>query len=261
MTKHFKRNTIILNSMLQMYDDDVQAPLSIGASDRYYKAAKFPTRNIATKIVLIYGGSDSLVDIRVMLRELPRHTVAKEIPHFEHLDFLWAQDVDTLVFPHVFEALNVYAGRDHLKSTELARQSPRYRRLAITDDSKYPDDDLSSPSSSEIGGGTPSSMRDREMTTDSSGNSSSAVMFRGGQIQDTRGNCTAGRSNYLASMLKKNGKHNRKRSGSMSSTRSFDSNGKVGEGGIDVGPGRATAGVSNVGPPSSHSGKINGFKR
>ncbi|ETI23499.1 hypothetical protein G647_05301 [Cladophialophora carrionii CBS 160.54] len=99
---------IIRNKSFQMYDDDSTNRFSIGASNRYYKVAKFPTRNIKTPIVLVYGGSDSLVDIRVMLKELPRHTIATEIPHFEHLDFLWAQDVDTLVFPHVLEALRYY---------------------------------------------------------------------------------------------------------------------------------------------------------
>ena len=103
---------IIRNKSFQMYDDDASNAFSIGASNRYYKIAKFPTRNIKTPIVLVYGGSDSLVDIRVMLKELPRHTIATEVPHFEHLDFLWAQDVDKLVFPHVFEALRYYAIED-----------------------------------------------------------------------------------------------------------------------------------------------------
>jgi len=96
---------IIRNKSFQMYDDDSSGKVSITATNRYYKPAKFPTRNIKTPIVLAYGGSDSLVDIRVMLKELPRHTIATEIAHYEHLDFLWAQDVDKLVFPHVFEAL------------------------------------------------------------------------------------------------------------------------------------------------------------
>ncbi|KAK5459675.1 cholesterol esterase [Exophiala xenobiotica] len=100
---------IIRNKSFQMYDDDGSNKFSIGASNRYYKVAKFPTRNIKTPIVLVYGGSDSLVDIRVMLKELPRHTIATEIPHFEHLDFLWAQDVHNLVFPHVLESLRYYA--------------------------------------------------------------------------------------------------------------------------------------------------------
>ncbi|KIW20529.1 hypothetical protein PV08_01104 [Exophiala spinifera] len=100
---------IIRNKSFQMYDDDASNKFSIGASNRYYKVAKFPTRNIKTPIVLVYGGSDSLVDIRVMLKELPRHTIATEIPHYEHLDFLWAQDLHNLVFPHVLESLRYYA--------------------------------------------------------------------------------------------------------------------------------------------------------
>ena len=105
---------IIRNKSFQMYDDDASNAFSVGASNRYYKVAKFPTRNIKTPVVLLYGGSDSLVDIRVMLKELPKHTTAKEIPHFEHLDFLWAQEVDQLVFPHVFDALKYYTNAGSL---------------------------------------------------------------------------------------------------------------------------------------------------
>lgn len=99
---------IIRNGVFQMYDDEAPNPITSNRS-KYYKVAKFPTRNIKTPIVLVWGGSDSLVDIDVMLKELPRHTVAKEIPHYEHLDFLWASSVDKLVFPHVFEALDKHA--------------------------------------------------------------------------------------------------------------------------------------------------------
>lgn len=123
---------IIRNKSFQMFDDDVQAPLSLGASDRYYKVAKFPTRNIKTPIVLLYGGSDSLVDVNVMQRELPKHTVAQEISHFEHLDFLWAQNVDTLVFPYIFEALDRYAGRDRLEEYGLIYKS--VQNLSVSED-------------------------------------------------------------------------------------------------------------------------------
>jgi lysosomal acid lipase/cholesteryl ester hydrolase len=99
---------IIRNGKFQMYDDEVQAPWSVSDGARFYKVPRFPTRNIKTPIVMIYGGSDSLVDINIMLKELPKHTVAREVPHYEHLDFLWAHDVETEVFPHVFEALNKY---------------------------------------------------------------------------------------------------------------------------------------------------------
>ncbi|EAW17895.1 sterol esterase [Aspergillus fischeri NRRL 181] len=99
---------IMRHRTFQMYDDEVHAPFSVVASQRFYKPVKYPTRNIKTPIVLLYGGSDSLIDIGAMLRELPRGTVAKSIPSYEHLDFLWARDVDQQVFGHVFEALERY---------------------------------------------------------------------------------------------------------------------------------------------------------
>jgi lysosomal acid lipase/cholesteryl ester hydrolase len=99
-----------------MYDDEAPNPM-VSNRSKYYKVAKFPTKNIKTPIVLVYGGSDSLVDIEVMLKELPRHTIAKEIPHYEHLDFLWANSVDQLVFPHVFDALTEYAHADNNMET------------------------------------------------------------------------------------------------------------------------------------------------
>ena len=112
---------IIRNGKFQMYDDEMQGPLGISDTAKYYKVAKFPTRNIKTPIVMLYGGSDSLVNIDVMLKELPKHTHAREIPHYEHLDFLWASDVHQQVFPHVFEALEKYTdGGDHQRSMKIA---------------------------------------------------------------------------------------------------------------------------------------------
>ncbi|TKA24298.1 hypothetical protein B0A50_06767 [Salinomyces thailandicus] len=114
---------IIRNGTFQMYDDETTTPLAVGNSAKYYKVAKFPTRNIKTPIVLIYGGSDSLVDIKLMLKELPRHTVAKGVPKYEHLDLLWASDVDRLVFPHVLDALETYAFPEETKDAALAWRS------------------------------------------------------------------------------------------------------------------------------------------
>jgi lysosomal acid lipase/cholesteryl ester hydrolase len=110
---------IIRNGKFQMFDDEVTSPTSFSTGSKYYKVAKFPTRNIKTPIVLVYGGSDSLVDINLMLKELPRHTVAKCVPKYEHLDLLWASDVDTLVFPHVLEALDSYAQPSSTKMEAL----------------------------------------------------------------------------------------------------------------------------------------------
>ncbi|RYC53860.1 hypothetical protein CHU98_g12347 [Xylaria longipes] len=104
---------MIRNKSFQMFDDDVQTYLGKNTLNKYTKVAKYPTRNIRTPIVIVYGGSDSLVDIKVMLKELPKRTVATEIPHYEHLDFLWARDADTQVFRHVFDALDNFTSADN----------------------------------------------------------------------------------------------------------------------------------------------------
>lgn len=104
---------VIRNRSFQLYDDDIHQPISVSTTRKFSKVAKYPTRNIRTPIVLVYGGSDSLVDINSMLRELPPQTVATEIPHYEHLDFLWARDVDVQVFQHVFDALDSFTDAEH----------------------------------------------------------------------------------------------------------------------------------------------------
>jgi len=98
------------NAGFQMYDDEVQAPVSF-LGKKFYHPAKFPTRNIVTPIFLLYGENDSLVDIDVMLAELPRHTTHQGVPNHEHVDMLWGQDVHEVVIPHVLHALKQTHGR------------------------------------------------------------------------------------------------------------------------------------------------------
>ena len=251
---------IIRNKSFQMYDDDVQAPLSIGASDRYYKPAKFPTRNIKTPILLVYGGSDSLIDIKVMLKELPRHTISKEVAHFEHLDFLWAQEVETLVFPHVFAALEQYAGRDHHRNFSLSA------RRAIAPGADYSEDDLSSSITAGESSDVPAAANESrdinhvnlahessESTKDTSPLASSIIS----QTISLDGHAdpftpiVPKRSGLGKSLLGSNIKH--KRSHSRSSNTSLDSIKRFGEAGISVGAGRPTlGGISPTSNLSSH---------
>ena len=247
---------IIRNKSFQMYDDDTQAPLSIGASERYYKVAKFPTRNIKTPIVLVYGGSDSLVDINVMLRELPKHTVAKEIPHFEHLDFLWAEHVETLVFPQVFDALEAYAGRDHGQLRYLTdgyvddgHDMKRYMGLS--------GDESSSPMPAEMSDGDARHNGPTGKTPDVSAElvhhtspaklpsrrepatplSPSPIVLTLDQRHES---AQRARQRWSGAWTKGDRKH--QRSGSTSSSISTDSLAKFGEGGISIGVGKATVG-------------------
>lgn len=96
---------IMREGAFQMYDDDVSAFGSPGG--RAYRPARFPTKNIVTPIVLLYGNRDSLVDIQMMLKELPDHTTVRCLDGYEHLDVLWGKDVDKDVIPEVVNALKV----------------------------------------------------------------------------------------------------------------------------------------------------------
>lgn len=102
------------NSAFQMYDDDNDA-LSPAAAARgptiAYRPARFPTKNIATPVVLLYGTSDSLVDIDVMKSQLPGHTEAKPLIGYEHVDILWGEHVDRDVIPEVLRSLRKYCCR------------------------------------------------------------------------------------------------------------------------------------------------------
>lgn len=67
---------------------------------------QYPLNNIQIPITLIYGDTDSLVDIKVMLSQLPRdNTEAIPVAGHEHLDMIWGSDIDLLVFTHVIRKL------------------------------------------------------------------------------------------------------------------------------------------------------------
>lgn len=109
---------IMRNAAFQMYDDDVQASAtpkvkgeSGGSTRFYYRPARFPTRNISTPVVLLYGTNDSLVDIDVMASQLPEQTIKKPLEGYEHVDIMWGANVDKDVIPEVLKSLKAYARR------------------------------------------------------------------------------------------------------------------------------------------------------
>jgi len=64
------------NGHFTMYDDDcfdVTAPSARGAPSgpTSYHPVRFPTKNISSPIVLVYGNQDSLADINLIVQELP----------------------------------------------------------------------------------------------------------------------------------------------------------------------------------------------
>lgn len=100
---------IMRNETFQMYDDSLAmssiSPIRSSSSNSSHRPVRFPTRNIVTPIVLLWGDHDSLVDISVLLNALPDHTVAKRLKSYEHVDILWGRDVHKDVIPEVLGAL------------------------------------------------------------------------------------------------------------------------------------------------------------
>jgi lysosomal acid lipase/cholesteryl ester hydrolase len=98
------------------FDDDVAATgaaLSLSRHDMRARPSvpmRFPTRNIATPIVLLWGDADSLVDINAMRAQLPEAARDRRLRGYEHLDILWGDDVHRDVIPHVLEELRRHAG-------------------------------------------------------------------------------------------------------------------------------------------------------
>ncbi|PCH36727.1 alpha/beta-hydrolase [Wolfiporia cocos MD-104 SS10] len=101
---------IMRTGVFSMYDDetDALAPKRKRAGVTSYAPLRFPTRNISAPVLLLYGNEDSLVDIDIMLRELPAHTRARRLHGYEHLDVLWGADVHVDVIPEVLGTLKAW---------------------------------------------------------------------------------------------------------------------------------------------------------
>jgi lysosomal acid lipase/cholesteryl ester hydrolase len=101
---------IIGAGRFQSYDDTPPVRLTAGSSAETdaHVAFVYPTRRIRTPIALFYGGADSLSNIHELLKDIPKPIEACEIFHYEHLDFLWADDAHELVYPQVKRILDSY---------------------------------------------------------------------------------------------------------------------------------------------------------
>lgn len=111
---------IIRDGRFHMYDSEVQSMFQDEAT--FYRVAPFPTQNIVTPILLIYGKSDTLVNINTMLADLPPETTQVGVPDHEHLDLIWGNQVDSLVFPYIYSALRRTGRRSTEKSSSVSSQ-------------------------------------------------------------------------------------------------------------------------------------------
>ncbi|KAF8881622.1 triacylglycerol lipase [Infundibulicybe gibba] len=98
---------IMRNSAFHMYDqEDVVSRVARSAGTSHLE--QFPTRDIVTPMVLLYGDRDILVDMDVITGQLPQNFLPTKLDNYEHLDILWGENVHIDVIPKVLEAINKY---------------------------------------------------------------------------------------------------------------------------------------------------------
>lgn len=66
---------------------------------------KFPIKQITTPIAVFYGSDDTLVDFDVLKNELSHLAYVKNVHGWEHMDFLWASNLEKMVFPDILMLL------------------------------------------------------------------------------------------------------------------------------------------------------------
>lgn len=84
----------------QMYDD------TMGLMNPGSLPPSLPINQISCPIVAFLGGKDNLCDEEYFLSRCGRRLVAQYIiPHYEHLDFIYARDAHEQVTPKILECL------------------------------------------------------------------------------------------------------------------------------------------------------------
>ncbi|KAJ1824830.1 cholesterol esterase [Coemansia sp. RSA 2675] len=105
----------------------------------------YPLKKITTRISLFHGGSDSLSSVDVLLEDLsvvPHETMC--FPHYEHLDFLWADTVGSLVYPKVLDIMGArdsHSAPPELNCLGLQCNGEVPQSQVVPDDTDISDDD------------------------------------------------------------------------------------------------------------------------
>ncbi|KAI8878005.1 alpha/beta-hydrolase [Backusella circina FSU 941] len=101
---------IIRTGQFQMYDEvPSRLPYHTVNAVADHIPPRFPTLQITTPIAIFYGRSDSLVDFNVLSADLPSPLAyVKSIEKWEHLDFLWAENIEKIVYPDILKLLHKF---------------------------------------------------------------------------------------------------------------------------------------------------------
>jgi lysosomal acid lipase/cholesteryl ester hydrolase len=88
---------IVRNRRFAMFDETEE---TIGKDE---KSQCFPLSQITAPIAIFQGSADQLPDINFLLSQLPNVVYLKYIPAYEHLDLIWGEDANKLLFHDILE--------------------------------------------------------------------------------------------------------------------------------------------------------------
>ncbi|KAJ3312791.1 hypothetical protein HDV04_002756 [Boothiomyces sp. JEL0838] len=120
---------IMQNETFQMYND---SPAVMPAMQKQgYKVPTYPTSQIQTPIAIFHGGKDTLPDIRYILKNINEPVFCLNVQEYEHLQFLWGEGQEKVVFPAILGLLSEYSevwqeasGDSSVDDTVVARTVP-----------------------------------------------------------------------------------------------------------------------------------------
>lgn len=124
---------IIRTGQFQMYDEmPSRLPYHTVNAVADHIPPRFPTLQIRTPIAIFYGRSDSLVDFNVLSADLPSPLAyVKSIEKWEHLDFLWAEGIEKIVYPDILKLLSQF--NPHHEGSPHYHQQQQKEGLKNTD--------------------------------------------------------------------------------------------------------------------------------
>jgi len=106
---------IIQTGRFQMFDQSLlmHTPRNVNwasAPPTHYHTHVTPAYQpslICCPVALYYGGNDNLPDTEALLKSLPKNLVMEVHcePEYEHLDFMWARDVGTKIYPKILKVI------------------------------------------------------------------------------------------------------------------------------------------------------------
>ncbi|KAI9280023.1 Alpha/Beta hydrolase protein [Sporodiniella umbellata] len=101
---------IIRCGKFQMYDEvPSRLPYHTMNAVAGHHRPRFPTLQIKSPIAIFYGRSDSLVDFNILSADLPSPLAyVKSIEKWEHLDFLWADKIEEIVYQDILQLLKKF---------------------------------------------------------------------------------------------------------------------------------------------------------